>query len=187
MPNQETIGKVISALNRDYILQNERDISAYLGVQVSKDTHSKTITLSQPGLIAQLLQDIGSDDFSKSKDTPADTILYADKDGLPQRESWNYHSIIGKLNYLANNTRPDISMAVHQCTRFSSEPILHPTNELTLDMHVDSDFAGMWHKDHSKLCNNVLSRTGYVILFGGCLITWVSKLQTEIALSTTES
>ena len=33
----------------------------------------------------------------------------------------------------------------------------------------------------------MLSRTGYVIRFMGCPIVWVSKLQTEIALSTTEA
>jgi histone deacetylase 1/2 len=54
-------------------------------------------------------------------------------------------------------------------------------------MYVDSNFAGMWHKEYSHLRDNVLSRTGYVILFGRCPITWASKLQTEIALSTTES
>ena len=32
-----------------------------------------------------------------------------------------------------------------------------------------------------------MSRTGYVILFANCPIIWSSKLQTEIALSTTES
>lgn len=31
------------------------------------------------------------------------------------------------------------------------------------------------------------SRTGCVILYTGCLITWFSKLQTEISLSTTEA
>jgi hypothetical protein len=54
-------------------------------------------------------------------------------------------------------------------------------------MYVDSNFAGMWHKEHSHLRNNVLSRTGYVIFFVGCPVTWVSKLQTEITLSTAES
>ena len=32
-----------------------------------------------------------------------------------------------------------------------------------------------------------MSRTGYMILYAGCPIIWCSKLQTEIALSTTES
>jgi hypothetical protein len=30
------------------------------------------------------------------------------------------------------------------------------------------------------------SRTGYVIMFAGCPLIWASKLQTEIALSSTE-
>jgi hypothetical protein len=31
------------------------------------------------------------------------------------------------------------------------------------------------------------SRTGFVISYQGCPITWASKLQTEVVLSTTES
>jgi hypothetical protein len=32
-----------------------------------------------------------------------------------------------------------------------------------------------------------MSRTGYVLMYAGCPIHWVSKLQTEIALSTAEA
>jgi len=46
---------------------------------------------------------------------------------------------------------------------------------------------GRWHKDYTELRDSVLSRTGYVIQFCGCPVTWASKLQSEIALSTTES
>ncbi|MGH7954849.1 MAG: Ty1/Copia family ribonuclease HI, partial [Gloeomargaritales cyanobacterium] len=34
---------------------------------------------------------------------------------------------------------------------------------------------------------SVRSRTGYVLIFGGCPILWVSKLQKEISVSTTEA
>jgi hypothetical protein len=54
-------------------------------------------------------------------------------------------------------------------------------------MYVDADFAGTWHKEYAHLRESVLSRTGYVILYHGCPIHWGSKLQTEIALSTTEA
>jgi len=64
---------------------------------------------------------------------------------------------------------------------------MHPSTNLSLDMYVDSDFAGMWHREHTHLRDNVLSRTGYVIFLGGCPVTWASHLQTEIVLSTTES
>jgi hypothetical protein len=65
--------------------------------------------------------------------------------------------------------------------------ILKPTTDLSLDMYVDADFAGRWHKEYAELRDSVLSRTGYVITFCGCPVTRSSKLQTEIALSTTES
>lgn len=42
-------------------------------------------------------------------------------------------------------------------------------------------------KQHSALHESVLSRTGYIITYCGCSIHWVSKLQSEITLSTTES
>jgi hypothetical protein len=118
--------------------------------------------------------------------------------------------VIGKLNFLAQNTRPDISFAVHQCARFSSKPtalhelavkrivryllytknqglVLHPNRDFTLDMYVDADFAGLRHQQHSALRESVLSHTGYIITYCGCPIHWVNKLQSEIALSTTES
>ncbi len=58
---------------------------------------------------------------------------------------------------------------------------------MTRDMFMDADFAGMWHKEYAALQENVLSRTGFVVTFCGCPVTWCSKLQTEIALSRTES
>jgi hypothetical protein len=50
----------------------------------------------------------------KNTPTPATSILHANTEGLAQQESWNY--------YLAQNSRPDISFAVHQCAQLSKEP-----------------------------------------------------------------
>ncbi len=65
--------------------------------------------------------------------------------------------------------------------------ILKQTTSLTNDMYIDADFAGMWHKEYAALSDNILSWTGFVITFCSGPTTWCSKLQTEIALSTTES
>ena len=48
--------------------------------------------------------------------------LGLDKDGQRFDEEWEYASIVGMLMYLANNTRPDIAFAVHQCARFTHCP-----------------------------------------------------------------
>jgi hypothetical protein len=209
-PKSTTIDTVIASLSKIFKLKDEGDVSAFLGVQITKDSHNRTISFTQPGLINQIIRDVGILTSSKGKETPVDSILHPDLDGPSRVENWNYRSVIGKLNYLANNTRPDISMAVHQCARFTSAPkalhelavkriiryllatkskglSLRPTTTMTLDMFVDADFAGRWHKEFSHLRDNVLSRTGYVITFCGCPVSWASRLQSEIALSTTES
>jgi hypothetical protein len=123
---------------------------------------------------------------------------------------FHYRSVVGKLNFLEKSTRPDISYASHQCARYSANPktphgkaikhigrylsgtkdkglILNPNTNLGFEVYADADFAGTFnvldkaHKDMAR------SRTGYIIFYAGCPIYWQSKLQTEIALSTTEA
>jgi hypothetical protein len=114
------------------------------------------------------------------------------------------------LMYLSSNAHPEIQFSVHQCARFThcprashKEAVKHifrylqglqengltyqPSNNLQLDCYVDAEFAGLWNyeSDQDPVC--VKSCTGYVMTLGGCPIQWNSKLQTEIALSTTES
>jgi len=64
---------------------------------------------------------------------------------------------------------------------------MRPNGDFRLDAYVDADFAGLWSTKTSHTCDSALSRTGFVITYGGCPVHWVSKLQTEIALSTCES
>ena len=59
--------------------------------------------------------------------------------------------------------------------------------ENNLQCFVDADFAGLWKTKEFDLPSSCLSRSGYVILYAGAPLLWVSKLQTEIALSTTEA
>jgi hypothetical protein len=207
--SDDVINQLIRSFSTSFLLQDEGEVSAFLGVQIKKDAVSKSIELTQPGLIQQVINDVGMSTFGNDKDTPVDSILHADTSGLERVNKWNYRSVIGKLNYIANNTWPDISMAVHQCAKFCANPkalheldvkrviryllatkdkglFLKQTQSMTLDMFVDADYAGMWHKEYADLRDNVLSRTGrdYFLWLSDNL---GSKLQTEIALSTTES
>jgi hypothetical protein len=182
----------------------------YLGIRITKNSDTKTITMVQPGLIESILQDLNLPSGSKTKDTPAMGILYPVPNGPPRQDPWNYRSVIGKLNFLAQQTCPDITYAIHQCAKCSANPtalhelavkqigryllatkdhglVLHPEKTFKLDMYVDADFAGTWHQEHSELHDCALSRTGYIITYCGCPIHWARKLQSKIALSTTES
>jgi hypothetical protein len=98
-------------------------VSDLLGVNISRHDDNQ-ITLSQPKLIQTILDELNLKEDSNTLPIPAPStrVLHAHKDSTPHKESCHYRSIIGKLNCLAQSTRPDISYAVHQCARFSADP-----------------------------------------------------------------
>jgi hypothetical protein len=66
--------------------------------------------------------------------------------------------------------------------------MFRPASEITLDLHVEADFAGQWssvadNQDPSR----AKSRAGHVLLLARCPLLWVPKLQTEIESSTLEA
>ena len=65
--------------------------------------------------------------------------------------------------------------------------VLKPTHDKELEVHVDADFAGAWDPKESEHRDTARSRHGYIISYKGCPLLWKSQLQTEIALSSTES
>lgn len=112
-----------------------------------------------------------------------------------------YSSAVGSLMYAMVCTRPDIAHAVGVVSRFLSNPgkqhweavkwilrYLRGTSNLCLSFgngepvlegYTDADMAG--DLDHRK------STSGYVFTFAGGAVSWQSKLQKCVALSTTEA
>lgn len=192
-------------------MEPDEDMFAFLGIDV-KRTDGK-VELTQHGLIEKFLKYTGLDD-SKALPTPAAANpLGSDKDGDPYTEGWNYASAVGMLLYISSNTRPDIQFAVHQCARFTHSPkqshaqaikrigrylrgtmdddgkfkglILEPDLSQGLDCYVDSDYAGLFGYEDDQDPVSVKSRTGFTLTLFGCPLLWSSKLQTDIALSST--
>ena len=68
------------------------------------------------------------------------------------------------------------------------EGIILDPNEEAFECYADADFCGLWNKHRAQNDpSTAKSRTGYLIKFANCPILWGSKLQTEKALSSTES
>ena len=210
---KEMADEVINALRNKFTLTEDEDVSAYLGILMKLDEENDTVEMSQPFLIQRIIDLLG--DAVKDaniKDTPTvyKEILTKDDEGPDRKQAWSYRSAIGMLNYLAATTRPDCLFAVHQCARFSSNPklsheraikrivrylkgtkdkgiILKPNPSEGVKCYVDADFAGGYSSETCQDSVAVFSRTGYVIFYYGCPIVWVSKLQSEISLSTVEA
>jgi hypothetical protein len=177
---------------------------------ISLDISLHSFLLTQTGLIEKVIKAGGIEDCNKVA-TPAEASpVGADLDGLPFNETWEYAPLVGMLLYLASNPRPYIAYAVHQAARYSHGTknshaiavkrilrylegtpdkgiIFKPNKSNKIDCRVDSNFAGLFGVEDGLKPICAKSRTGYVIKFCDVHILWVSKMQTQIALSTMEA
>ena len=196
---------------RKFDIEDRGDVSDYLGINIDQLKDGR-VHLSQPQLINQVIKDVNVIN-NKPRPTPAVStkILHRDLDGKPFDGSFDYASVIGKLNFLEKGSRPDIAYAVHQCARFSSAPrqshgeavrnivkylkgtsdkgiYFDPNTNASFEVYVDADFCGNWQKESAQFDQSTAkSRSGYVISLYDCPLIWFSKLQTQCALSTTEA
>jgi Reverse transcriptase (RNA-dependent DNA polymerase) len=210
-PDTVQIDEAITDIGKAFEITHQPYVKDDLGVRAQRREDGNVI-LSQPQLIKSILSDLGLKDNSNSREIPAlsSKILQRYLDSPAHSEKWHYRSVVGKLNYLERSTRPDIAYAVHQCARFSADTreehtkavkvigrylmstadkgiICTPTNE-SLMCYCDADFSGNWDASiaHDEP-TTARSRSGYLVNYAGCPIVWASRLQIEIALSSTES
>jgi hypothetical protein len=196
--------------NKGFNLTREGTFTEFLGIKFEKDKDNGTITLTQKGLIDKTLAAADMTDCNPNYIPASTNALGLDPDGTPMTETWNYRSIVGMLQYLAGNTRPDISYAVSQVARFSNAPkkshatavktilrylkrtatsgiIMKPTTGFEINCYVDADFGGLFRADPDSEPTSARSRTGYIIQLNGCPLIWKSQLQTQITICTQEA
>jgi hypothetical protein len=114
-----------------------------------------------------------------------------------------YISAVGSVMYLAMMTRPDIAEPASVLARFNSNPgmthwkavkhllrYLAGTLNMELELGPDPDcdelIRAYADADHGGNKDNGKSTTGYIIKVGSGAVSWSSKLQPIVALSTTE-
>jgi len=204
------IDKLLKQLkSHGYDFSRDGDFKSYLGIQI-ESLPDGALKLSQPHLARSVVDTVGMSQ-GHAVDTPATGPLFRYKDAEPFNRAFNYRSALGMLQYLGNNTRPDCAYAINACARYCIDPkephaaavkriarylkgtldegmIIKPDfMNLTLDCHVDADFAGNWNPKDPEDPSSVKSRTGFLLTFAGVPILWKSKIQDCIALSTMES
>ena len=100
-------------------IEDQGHPSDYVGVNIKKH-HDGSYEFSQLALIDSILDDVGLNNSRKAKPVSMFSLkhLYAHAKSKPfykcDRFQFNYCSVILKLNYIAQTTRPDIILVVHQ-------------------------------------------------------------------------
>ncbi|KXJ78520.1 hypothetical protein RP20_CCG004375 [Aedes albopictus] len=177
-----------------------------LGMRISRT--GDTVTLDQQRYIEELLRKFNMVDCNPTA-TPAEVNQRLVKAMSPktQQEKERMHSVpyrelVGGLQFLAQCTRPDIAYAVNAVSSFCGNPgeahwtaakrilrYLQGTKSLGLVFRKESDaaFEGFSDADWGNDPDSRRSVTGYLFQFGGGSVSWSSRKQPTVALSTMEA
>lgn len=204
--DQESMEMAKKMLRKHFEMKDMGELHYILGIEVTRRSDG-SLDMSQKKYIKEILEEFGMIDC-RPVATPIDIYVPLTKAFCPatseekkDMEGVPYRRLVGKLMYLAQATRPDLSFVVSRLGQFASNPgrphwvaakrvlrYLKGTMdyEFLIDRqgedivaYSDSDYAGC--KDDRK------STTGYVIQFGSTPVIWKSNKQTSVALSTMQA
>ena len=124
-PDKGEIDNIIMSLKEDYDLTDEGNLNEYLGIKIEERQDGSRV-LTQPLLMRRILMAVGIDQrkkVRKKRKTPAIRVLQRDEGGHKRKQTWDYQSVVGMLNFLSRSTRPNLAFAVSQVARFLSSPM----------------------------------------------------------------
>lgn len=198
--NEKAIHKFIVYLSSKLIVKNLGKIKRFLNINVEKiDDYYE---INQADYIMELAKSYNLENIKKSKIPLPSCVQTLKEAKIDNAYDTKCRELLGSLLYLSEISRPDLSASVNILATYSTLPskelfeclkrilrytistIDHvlsfkPRSENIIEGFADSDYA-----------NDILSRksrTGYMIKFYGMPISWKSKKQETVALSTAEA
>ncbi|KAG6465891.1 hypothetical protein O3G_MSEX015473 [Manduca sexta] len=188
---------VKNALMHEFEMRDLGPIHNILGMKVIKSKNK--VTLDQSGYILKVLEKFNMLDCKPAKTPLEKGIKFPKCDKKDER--FCYRNLIGCLMYIAVCSRPDIAHAVSLLSQYNESftethwkaakrvlrylkgtlnyGLVFQKGGLEVTGHVDADWAG----------NDVdrKSYTGFIFKIGNSLVSWESRKQRTVALSSTEA
>ena len=174
-------------------------LNFFLGLNV-KQTH-EGIFINQEAYTRKLLSRFGMDKCTNARVPMAHGTKLGPCLDTPAVDITNYRSMVGSLLYLTAS-RPDIMFSVCYCARFQAnprEPHLTAVKTILRYLHKTPSL-GLWYPAETPFflhafsdadlggCNlDRKSTSGGCQFLGGKLVSWQSKKQTSVSISTAEA
>ncbi|WKA06698.1 hypothetical protein VitviT2T_024587 [Vitis vinifera] len=205
--NVSRIDNLKKQLSKSFAMKDLGPVKRILGIRIERDRASKKLCMLQEQYIERMLvrfnmgkakvvsSPLASHFKLSSRHSPSTDKEKEDMRRVP------YASAVGSLMYAMVCTRPDIAYAVGVVSRFLSNPgrhhweavkwimrYLRGTSKLKLTFGSGKPiFVGYTDSDMTGDVDNRRSTSGYLMTFSGGAVSWQSRLQKCVALSTTEA
>ena len=195
--------RCVNELSKRFKLRNNGPVSSFLGLNVTYENGG--IQLNQIGYIHRKAQEFGLTN-SKPCETPLDPSLplVLAKLGDKLANPTSYQQLTGSLNHLAITSCPDIAFAVSKLCQFNSKPtathlkaarrvlryVIHTRNyslKYCGDGSSELELLGFVDADYGSNLIDRKSTTGYIFILCRGPISWQSRKQPTVALSTMEA
>jgi Reverse transcriptase (RNA-dependent DNA polymerase) len=204
----EVMRRVKGELTERYEMTDAGEIDFILGVKVERDRAHGTITINQRQYLLDVLERYRMSDCKPASTPfpagykPVKVMDEPTNDELKEMDDKPYINLVGSLMYAMVATRPDLAFAVGALGKFSAKPRLQHWNaakhvlryvKATLDFNLTfganemRELHGFCDADWAGDIDTRRSTTGYVFLMDGGAVSWSSKRQPTVALSTTEA
>ena len=199
--NKEKIEKLKKQLACEYDMTDLGEARWILGMEIIRDRDKRTIVLSQRQYIESILERYDMVNCHLVV-TPIDTNIKLIKLSEVETDIKEYQSALRALMYAMLATRPDLAFAVGALSKHAATPghahvtalkrvyrYLRRTSDARLVFQGDTkdNLIGYIDVDWAADINDRRSITGYVFILAGAAISWSSKKQTSVALSSTEA
>ena len=190
-------------LSETFEMDDRGEVHHILGMEVIRNRNKKLMTISQKLYLEEVLRRFGMEDC-KPVAIPMEpnkkfNKLSADEEPADEKQ---FQAAIGSLNYAAIATRPDLSTAVGKLSQFMKGPsnehwiavkrvlrYVKGTLDFGLKFEHNKSFklSGYSDSDWAGCVDTRKSTSGFVFQIGSCTVSWSSKKQPIVALSSTEA
>jgi len=198
----ESLDAVKHLLAQKYQMSDLGEAQQFLGIEIHRNRASKTLHISQSQYIKTLLQKFQMDKCNGIA-TPLDRNDFLPYDSeAPAEDRQNYQSVVGSIMHAMIGTRPDLAYTASTLSKFCSNPSpdhlgaskrsLRYLNEtldygITLGGEKESTICIWADSSWASDLDTRKSTHGYLIKIAGGAVSWKSKRQNVVALSSTEA
>ena len=209
--SEDQMIRIKEDLKRGFKMKDMGELHYCLGISIEKDHRRGGVYLHQKQYIKNMLQKFGLQD-AKEVSIPFDHNQRLVKDdGISKSvDKAEYQSLVGSLLYAAVATRPDISYSVGVVARYCANPNQsHLTAAKRILRYLKGTMSyglvftnrqgaresignqslpiGYCDADWASDSDDRKSVSGNLFVYSGAAISWLSKKQHIVALSTTEA